>query len=66
MSQSSDDFNFTCGFIVFSLAIELVFEELLTDVIEVAGALVAMTIGFPRKLLGLDPMIPLADTGAFA
>ena len=57
----------TCGFIVFSFVIELLFEEeLLTDVIEVAGAFVAMTIGFPRKLLGLDPMIPLADAGAFA
>ena len=57
----------TCGFIVFSFVIELLFvEELLTDVIEVAGAFVAMTIGFPRKLLGFDPMIPLADAGAFA
>ena len=56
----------TWGFIDFSHpSILFLGEEVLTDVIEVAGAFVVITIGFPKKLLVLAPIIPLPDTAAF-
>jgi hypothetical protein len=42
----------------------LLLNDALTDVMEVAGALVTITIGFPMKLLVFEPPIPLTDAVA--
>ena len=66
IDNHSIDCIITWGFIDFSHpSILFLGEEVLTDVIEVAGALVVITIGFPKKLLVLAPIIPLPDTAAF-
>ena len=49
----------TCGFADLSETPKLLLSEALTDVMEVAGALVTITIGFPIKLVVFVPPIPL-------
>ena len=55
----SQKYIFTCGFADLSETPKLLLSEELTDVIEVAGALVTITIGFPMKLVVFEPPIPL-------